>query len=297
MKPSNPAREALPVHLALVGVQVMFASMVVTAKSLYSYLDPLGVAAARTGFGALVFWLVVVLWRRYQPLRGRGHAARLALFGLLGVTVNQVFFLLGLHYSTAVNASLLVTTIPIFAVFLEVVLRRTSVSGARLAGMAVAFAGVAVVVGADRFDLSSRLFLGNAMIVLNAFSYALFLVLSRPLLEVYSPLTLTAWIFLFGSLINVPLGFGTFLDGVPQMSAGAWGLLIYILVVPTVGAYFLNSWCLKRVPASVVALYIYLQPVTAAALACVFLAERITGHHVLGALAIFAGMYLAHRRV
>lgn len=284
---------AVRVHGALLAVQVMFASLPVAGKLVYASMDPLGVAAARTGGGAIAFWLAIVVTRSREPIRSRRDLGRLAIYALLGVVINQICFLVGLHYSTAVNASVLVSTIPVFTALLVIVLGHERARPARLTGIVLAFAGVAVVMG--RFDLSSRLFLGNAMVVANAFSYSLFLVLSRPLLSVYSPLTVTAWIFTFGALCTVPLGASAFVEGASAFGWSEWGLLAFIVLVPTITAYFLNSWCLKRAPASLVAVYIYLQPVTAAVLAFFLLGEELRWHQAFGALGIFLGIWLAGR--
>ena len=296
---TSPRSASVPplVHLALLAVQLMFASLPVAGKFLYAYghMGPLGVAAARTGGAAAVFWMVIILSGRRQPLERPSHFWKLVVYGILGVTINQIFFLTGLHYTTAVNASVLVSTIPIFTAFLVILLGQERARPMRAAGILLAFAGVGLVTGIDQFDLSSQVFRGNVLIVVNAFSYSLFLVLSRPMLSTYSPLTVTAWILVFGSFFTVPVGAVSFWNGAAGFGAGEWGILAFLVAVPTVGAYFLNSWCLKRAPASVVAAYIYLQPVTAAVLAFALLGERFTLRLLFGALTIFAGIYLAGR--
>jgi drug/metabolite transporter (DMT)-like permease len=286
------------VHLALLAVQLMFGSFPAVGKILYGYghITPLGIAAARTAGGTLAFWAVIALTRQHQPLVRSAHLGKLALFGLLGVTVNQIFFLWGLDYTTALNASVLVTTIPIFTALLVILLGHERARRGQLVGIALAFAGVGIVAEIESFDLSSRAFLGNGMVVLNAFSFSLFLVLSRPLLKIYSPLMVTAWVFAFGSLYTLPLGAVPLANAVPGFTAAEWALLLYIIVVPTVVAYFLNSWSLKRAPASIVSVYIYLQPVTAGLMAALLLGEALTLRLLIGALAIFLGIFLASRR-
>jgi len=286
------------VHLALLGVQLMFGSLPVATKMLYSHghLAPLGLVAARTAGAAAAFWLVILVGGRREPIRRPADTGKLMLYGLLGVTINQILFLLGLDYSTAVNASVLVSTIPIFTAALVILLGHEIARAHRVVGILLAFLGVGLVSGVERFDLTSRLFVGNVMIVTNAFSYSLFLVLSRPMLSVYSPLTVTAWVFLFGALYTVPVGAMPLVHGISQFGAAEWVLLAWIVGVPTVGAYFLNSWCLKRAPASLVAVYIYLQPVTAAILAATLLGERIETQIIAGSVTIFLGIYLAAGR-
>ncbi|MBN2492078.1 MAG: DMT family transporter [Planctomycetes bacterium] len=286
------------VHLALLSVQLMFGSLPVAGKLLYSFghLEPLGLVAARTAGAAAAFWLVILIGGRREPIRRPAHMARFLVYALLGVAINQVLFLLGLDYTTAVNASVLITTIPIFTAALVLLLGQEIARLHRVLGIVIALAGAGAVCGIDRLDLSSRLLAGNLMIVANALSYSLFLVLSRSMLSLYTPLTVTAWVFLFGALFTVPVGALPLAEAVGRFGLAEWALLAWIVGVPTVGAYFLNSWSLKRAPASLVAVYVYLQPVTAAILAAALLGEIIDAKVGAGAVTIFAGIYLAAGR-
>jgi drug/metabolite transporter (DMT)-like permease len=75
-----------------------------------------------------------------------------------------------------------------------------------------------------------------------------------------------------------------------------WVAVIYIILVPTVGCYYLNSWALARVPPSTVAVYIYLQPLIAFALAPTLLGERLSWRVIGAAALVFAGVILVTRR-
>lgn len=298
MSAARPTATPL-LHVNLLLVQLMFATLPIAGKFIYDAdgprLDPLGVAAARAAGGALAFFVAWCWSGNRERIRSGADFARLALFGLLGVGINQVFFLEGLERTTAVNASVLVTTIPVFTAAIVVALRREVASARKLCGIALGFVGAGVVIGLDRVDLSSATFLGNAMIVLNAFSYALYLVLARRLLAEYSSLTVTMWVFVFGAILIAPLGVPALVEQTPAFGASEWGLLAFIVAVPTIGAYLLNAWCLKRAPATLVAVYIYLQPVATAVLAFTILNERTTRQQAIGAALIFVGIWLAGR--
>src|ERR1044071_9933278 len=113
------------------------------------------------------------------------------------------------------------------------------------------------------------------LIVLNSISYGAYLAISKDMLKRYGALTVITWIFIFGSIMTLPIG-GYALAGTPfnQVGAGIWFAVIYIIRVPTVGAYYLNAWALARVEPSTVAVYIYLQPLIAFALAPLILNEK-----------------------
>lgn len=288
---------SLSVHLGLVAVQLMFATLPIAGKLIYDergpHLTPMAVAAARAVGGAAGLWLLLLCTRGPVRIAGRADVARFALFGFLGVFVNQVLFLGGLRDTAAVKASVLVTTIPVFTALAAILLREERARRHTLFGIALGCAGAVVVGGLDRFDLGSRTFVGNAKIVVNALAYALYLIWSRPLLARYSPLTAITWIFTFGALFTAPLGWSSFVADAPGLDARGWWTLAFIVAVPTIGAYVVNLWALKYATATLVAIYVYLQPITSAALAVLMLDERIDARLVVGAVLIFGGIWLA----
>ena len=91
----------------------------------------------------------------------------------------------------------------------------------------------------------------------------------------------------------MPFG-GYYLAQTPLATVGisVWLAVLYIILVPTVGAYYLNAWALGRVAPSTVAIYIYLQPVFAFAVAPYTLGERLNSRTWVAALLIFAGVAL-----
>jgi len=99
------------------------------------------------------------------------------------------------------------------------------------------------------------------------------------------------WIFLVGAIVSLPIAAYAWRgSGLGTISGGVWLIVAYIILVPTVGAYYLNSWAITRVPPSVVAIYIYLQPLLAFGLAPPILGETWNSRTVLASVLIFAGV-------
>jgi drug/metabolite transporter (DMT)-like permease len=121
-----------------------------------------------------------------------------------------------------------------------------------------------------------------------------FLVLSKPLLRRYDTLTVTVWAMFFGLLGTLPVGLATLSRVRPtEVPLGIWAVVAYIVLVPTIGAFFLNGWALKRSSSQMVAAYIYLQPLVTASVAPAILeGERITPRMIAAGLAIFTGLGL-----
>jgi drug/metabolite transporter (DMT)-like permease len=132
--------------------------------------------------------------------------------------------------------------------------------------------------------------IGELFLVINSICYALYLVLSRPLFQRYRTDTAITWIFGFGALLLLPLGLRSIAHELPVAPSAAHASLAFIVLGPTVAAYFLNGFALRRAPASIVAVYCYVQPVVAALLAAWILDERIAAVTIAGAVLIAIGI-------
>jgi drug/metabolite transporter (DMT)-like permease len=281
------------VNVVLVLVQVMFASMAIAGKLVLPEIPPRGLVVIRVSAAFTIMILAYMITGRGKVRSGRDWVM-LAIVGLLGVTANQNMFLMGLERTTAINASILVTTVPIFTVLYSVLSRQESASASKIGGIALAGLGVVYLIGPDRVSLAPNLALGNGLVVMAMACYAGFLVLSKPLLRRYDTLTVIVWAMFFGLLGTLPVGLATLSRVSPtEVPIGIWAVVGYIILVPTIGAFFLSAWALKRSSSQLVAAYIYLQPLVTASIAPAILeGERITSRMMVAGLAIFAGLGL-----
>ena len=274
----------------------MFGSLPIIAKIVLRVLPSTGLVALRVGGAAVAFLFLRTVVGRVRVAR-KADYARLALYSLLGVILNQLLFIKGLSLTTAINATLLGTSIPAFALVISIALGYDRVSLRKLVGIALAAAGVIYLIDPVRADFSGRTTLGNLLIVLNCASYGAYIAVSKDLLERYGPLTVITWIFIFGSIVTIPIG-GLAMEATPLrgVSTGVWLAVVYIIIAPTVVAYYLNAWALVRVAPSTVAVYIYLQPMVAFSLSPLILDEGWNARAVVAGVLIFGGVALVTRR-
>jgi drug/metabolite transporter (DMT)-like permease len=275
------------VHVALLVVQVMFGTLPLAGQIALEGMAPVALATLRIAGAALVLGLVA--GRRLAGVRP-ADLARLAGLAVLGVVGNQVLFLMGLARSTQINASVLVTTIPVFTVAFAVVLRRERASAVRLAGVAVGLAGALLLARVERFDLSDGVVTGNVMILVNAAFWSLHLVLARPLLARLGPLVTSTWMFVMGALAMVPVGAAAVVEAIRSAPPASWAGAAWAVVVSTILSYLVNMWALRRIEASSVAAYVYLQPVVAGVLAWLVAGETLDVRTGVAAAAVFAGV-------
>lgn len=274
--------------------QVCFASLPVAGRlAMQGSIGPAGIVLARMLGGAVVFALIA--WRRGVLRIDRRDVLPMIGCALIGVAANQELFVQGLSRSTATNASVLGSTIPVFTALVAIALGREPVHPRRLLGIAVAFGGVAALVGADNMSMDEDHLLGSAMVLVNSLCYGTYLVVVRPLAEKYDPLGLLAWLFIAALPMVAPLGIVE-LAHAPALHAADLEFFAFLIAVPTVAAYGLVQIALRRTESSLVAAYIYLQPLIATVGAMFLLDEQPTARTAMcGAIVLF-GVWLAAKR-
>ena len=288
-------RLAWKVHLALAVAQTGFALFPIFGKLALGSIPPFVLAAIRVVSAALLLELV----RRAsgaQPIP-RADRGRLFLFALLGVSFNQVLFILGLSMTTAIHTSILMSSIPVFTLATAAFLRHETLSPRAVAGMLLAGAGAFLLLSAQGFDWESRYFRGDLLLLANCLSYSLFLVLSRRILARCEPLTFVTAIFRYGAIPIVLVSLPAVRSFSPSsVTAAAWASLAAIILFSTAIPYFLNTWALARTDASRVAAYVFFQPLVASGLAILVLRERPGWMTAVAAALILGGLAVSIRR-
>jgi drug/metabolite transporter (DMT)-like permease len=283
-------------HLALIAVQVLFATWPIIGKIALRTVPSVALVGFRVAGAALTLLILAQISGSLQTIK-RTDWPLLIVSSLLGLVLNQLLFTKGLSLTTAINATLLSTTIPVFTLLVGVLLGTDRATLRRLVGIALAASGVLYLIGPGRAQFSFATRAGDLLIVSNSLCYGAYIAVSKDLMKRYNALTVIAWIFVVGCVVTVPAG-AISLAHVPlgSISWGVWLAILYIVVLPTAGAYYLNGWALARVSPSTVAVYIYLQPLIAFAVAPIILGESLSVHTVIASLLIFAGVLVVTRR-
>jgi drug/metabolite transporter (DMT)-like permease len=296
VSPRDGATPRSSVYGALVLVQVFFGVHYLAAKVLLREIPPSLWALMRVASAAALLLLAMRLLGRRLPCT-RGVLGRLALYAIFGVVINQLCFVEGLSRTTPAHSAILMSAIPVGTLLFAVLLRRERPTIWKAVSFGVALVGVLLVLRPSAAEPAGGATLaGDLLTVTNALSYSLFLVLSKRLLEKVDPLAATAVLLGFGTLGMLLPGLLA-LDGFDPgaVSARTWGLGAFIVVFPTALAYLLNFWALARVESSLVAFFIYLQPLIATSLSVLLFGERLHGGMLAGAALIFLAVYLALR--
>jgi drug/metabolite transporter (DMT)-like permease len=286
----------LVIQLVMLLHSVISAGTYLAAKRLLDELPPWEVALARFTLAGLVFCALLLHRRVRIPRR---DLLGLAALGLVAVPLNQGFFLGGLSLSTPGHAALLYALTPVFVFLLARVRLGERVTVAKVAGIAVAFLGVVVVLlarGAVALGGSPRMLLGDLMLLLAVMSWAVFAVGGKVYAERYGAVVSTSAAIALGALIYLPFGLAVSdLSRFARLSAVGWASLGYLVVLTSVVAYLAYYWALARVDASRVAIWSNLQPVLTAGLAWGLYGERLSGPFLAGGAMVLAGVVLTER--
>lgn len=295
LRRSHQNHAAAP-HLALVAVQLLFATWPIVGKIALRTIPSVALVGFRVAGAAVTLLVLARLSGNLQTIR-RTDWPLLIVSSSLGLVLNQLLFTKGLSLTTAINATLLSTTIPVFTLLVGVMLGTDRATLRRLLGIALAAAGVLYLIGPGRAEFSSATRTGDLLIVSNSLCYGAYIAVSKDLMRRYNALTVVTWIFVAGCVVTVPAGaFSLAQIPLASLSWRVWLAVLYIIVLPTAGAYYLSGWALARVPPSTVAVYIYLQPLIAFAVAPIILGESLSLHTVFASLLIFAGVLVVTRR-
>lgn len=288
-------------HLALLGANLIYGINYTVAKDVMSdgYVQPSAFILMRVSGALFLFWLVYLITGREKI--NKKDFIRLALCGLFGVAANQLMFFNGLDHTTPINASIIMTTNPILVLIASAFLLREPIRWVRIAGIIVGMAGAVALItsnlgeGSDGFGLGSSTFSGDLMILTNAASYGIYLVIVSPLMRKYKPLTVITWVFTFGIFMVLPFGLNELPETNWNMPGYIIGEIAFVVVATTFLAYLLNIFALKALPPPVVSTYIYLQPVLATIFAIWLANYQIGWLQVASTMLIFVGVFLVSK--
>lgn len=290
----------LKAHGALTAVALLYGINYFTLKVVFEEgFDSFAILSIRCMAAMVAFYLFHRIAIK-EKVTSRKDLGRLFLCGLFGVAVNQTFFLWGLSETSRVNAAVLMITTPVFVFAFAALLRQEKITWTKILGLAISFLGaLGLILGssAESLSISGASIGGDLMIMANAASYGIYLVIVRPLIQKYNVFTIVKWIFIFGAIPNILIGMPALLaSDFSQISGQALFGIVFLILGATLGAYFLNAWAMKRVVASGVSAYIYLQPVLVTVISALLGLGEVSIVNIQYILLIFAGVYLVTMR-
>ena len=297
--------QAAKAHLALFLVNVFYGASHVIAKGIMpDFLTPNVFILFRVVGATFLFWIITFFFVREKI--DRSDYKRLALCGLFGVAINQLFFFHGLNLSSSINSGIIMTVNPILVVILSFFLLKESITKTKVIGIVLGATGAILLTlagGTGKGDST----LGDFFLFINAASYAVYLVIAKPLMKKYQPLTVITYVFTFGLcfiLLYPPTLPELFTTDYSTFTPSIIAKIVYVIIGVTFLTYLLTMYGLKYLSPAISSSYIYIQPVLvvffAFFLASIGMADdythTITFSKILYMLLIFTGVYTISKK-
>jgi len=265
-------------------------------KGGHGEVDPVTLSLLRFGAGGLILLAIHRLANRgeafFLPVRTGFRVALLSLFSFVGMSV---FLLWGQKYTTAINSAMIMSSSPVFTMILGLFIGER-ITARQAAGMALSTFGCMMVIGvvtAGGFRYSPDGFLGDFLVLLASFSWALAAILAKRIVTPGNDLAVTGWSMIFAAAaLGVMELFR--LDRMVMPTTGVvWVLTAYIALLPTALGFYAWNAALSRISLNVVNVMQYLTPIITVILAFLLLGETLNPVKLAGIALVLGGVALS----
>ncbi len=256
-------------------------------------IDGIDMVTFRVFGGACLFWLTS-LFVKHEHVPKR-DILRFAGAGVFGLVCNQCCFTIGLSITSPVNASIVTTSMPIFAMILSALILKEPLTGKKACGVLMGCSGALILILTSAGAASDKVgdIRGDLLCLTAQFSFALYLALFNPLIKRYSVFTVNKWMFLWATVLITPFTAGHVAaiewKAVPVTTVLEIG---YVVFVATYLSYILTMVGQRTLRPTVVSVYNYVQPIVSVTASVVLGISVVQWSQGLAVLLVFSGVWL-----
>lgn len=273
---------------AIVVLAIIWGLSIPLTKLGLETLPPLTLTALR--FASALPLLFLLSWRQRLP---RKAMLRVALLGLIGISVGQVAQTLGVGGTSASVGAILSATIPVFVVLFAALRLKQGVKPRQLVGLVLAFGGIAMVaIGSEGAGPSQNTLAGIFWMLLSSVTIAFYYVWSVELTDEHGTPAVAAWSTLFGFLALLPWSIWELAGEVPKVTPLNLGVAAYLGVLVTAVGLYLWLFLLRTVPAIVATSVQYLHPIIGIVVGAIMFGDSLGVSFAAGVMFILAGLAL-----
>jgi drug/metabolite transporter (DMT)-like permease len=287
------------ISLLLVLISLVWAGSFIAVKVTVDEIPPIHLGFLRFLVATPIMILLIFLLKkdRYIPIKKEWPS--LIVLGLTGVTLLYLFQFIGIEYTTASTSSVLISTNVIFIVLLSTVFLKEVFTFKKTSGVILSFVGVITVIFAQSSNESilfnNQFIIGCVLVLLSAFCWASYSVVGKRLLAKYDPFTVTAYAFVFGTILYLPFVFLDLVSTIQGISFDGWMAVLYLAILCSVFGYVAWYYALSKVDAGKAAVFLNFIPLFTIMLSLLLINEVPNLVFLVGAVLIVCGVYLAQR--
>ena len=279
-------------------VQVLYGLNFTFAKTVINdyFVKPYALVTMRVAGAAILFWLISFFLPKEKI--ERMDYFKIFIAAIFGVVTNMLLFFKGLELTTPISAAVIMTITPIIILILSSYFLEERITRLKIYGVILGFCGgILLTVFGESTRAGDNLPLGNLLVFINVVSFSIYVILLKKLTQKYHPFTFIKWLFLFGFIMVLPFGYSD-LQQVDWQALTPFAIfsILFVIVGATFGTYLLNPLALRKLKASTVGIFIYLQPVIAALFASIMGVDSVDFVKLIAMGFIFLGVFLVTKR-
>jgi len=269
-------------------------NVIAVKQSAPHHIQPLGISFSRIFFTAILLTMLPLFNSKKERIEKKDYPL-LMIAGLLGVTLNQTFSIMGISSTNPIHSSLLIMSTPIIVSVLAAIFLKESFGGNKMIGLLLGLAGAFILIKsrATSGEAHPPTILGDGLILAGSVCYSTYLILIRKVSKKYSPITILRFVFLFGALFSLPFSLKSFLIANWQAFSG-WDQfsILYIVILGTLAANLLMNWGVQQWGPSKTGSFVYFQPVFGTLGAVLLMGEQFSVVKAIAGLLIVAGVWI-----
>lgn len=284
-------------HASMLGANVMWGLMSPISKFLMvgGLISPLAVTDLRIGGAMILFWLLSFFIKSEHV--SSKDLMTLFFASLLAIVLNQGSFIIGVSLTSPADASIITTSMPLWAMILAAFILKEPITNKKILGIAFGAAGALVLIFSSNFisqsAKSDTAIYGDLLVLFAQFCYALYIVLFKDFVSKYSLVTIMKWMFTYSFICTLPFTAHDLLNTQwCDFSMFEFTGLGFIVVFATFISYMLIVVGQKRLRPTVAGMYNYVQPIVACIVAILWNMDTFSVTKLLAIIMIFTGVYL-----
>lgn len=284
-------------HLSAFVAYLIFGLNIIVNKDLSnSGISPLALFTFRSVGAGSLFW-IISMFRPSEKVE-RSDFPKILVAAILGFFICQLTFLYAIPRITPMDCSIVTSLSPIYTMFIAAIAIKEPITWKKSLGVVISLAGFIFLILnsiSNSSGVTSTQPIGIILMIFNSLSFSLYLGIFKPVITKYSVVTFMKWIFLFTTLMSLPLTakeIVTF-DYLSLNSTYVWELA-FVVIYATFITYFLIPVAQKNIRPTLVSMYSYVQPIIAIVISIYVGMDTLTWQKVLAAVTVFGGVLLVN---